>query len=404
MLAPSLSTDKSVKTDGYTVSDIFAFAMLAYSIGKFFGGPLADGVGGKNLMMIALTAIAFGNFFVSRTTDLGSFVIVWSVARFFHAFCHPSVTRLCKAWFKDNNFSTAYSILMAAPITGSVSASFFLGPIIASSYGWQGCMQISAVVVTTMLIILTLFLKKEPSSTVSKISASEESAKEKSEGASEKDAVDKISTFEALLIFYRNPRYWLCLLGACLLTVLYEFQSLLPLFLSEHHHLDAQTSSMMLSAFSIGGVLSLLAFGSIYDTMSKKTRYISVFFMLLLSAVCLKFLTVVSSPLVLIVLIFTYSSCVGPIYNLVPSMFGSDLAGEHFIGTIFSSLDVPSYLSAMLFFKSYPWLIATGQWELVMRALMVVASLALVSCVGLLYLESRAPTHAIDISKKKKKN
>lgn len=395
LLAPSLSADKEMdSSSGFSVSDIFAYAMFAYSVGKFFGGPLADAIGGKNLMMIALGAIGIGNFCLARTNDLKSFVIVWSVARFFHAFCHPSVTRLCKAWFNNNNFSTAYSILMAAPIFGSVSASFFLGPVLVSSYGWRGCMLIAALLVFTMLSMLAVFLKREPPQSLVVKSTPSENSTPKPRGQSDPDEaiIKTITTKKALIMFAKTPRYWLCLFGACFTTVLYEFQSLLPLFLYEKHNLDVQTTSMMVSAFSIGGVLSLLSFGSVYDKMSPKTRWVAVLVMLLAGCACLQFLTTVHYTPLLIVLIFLYACCIAPIYNLVPSMFASDLAGEHFIGTIFSSLDVPSYLSAMVFFKCYPWLIAAGQWDLVIHTLMGVALLALAACVALLYLESKSPS------------
>ena len=70
----------------YTNSELGLIALsgeIAYAIGKFINGPMADKIGGKKIFILGMIGAITANFLFSIGSDLNYFICIWCVCRYF---------------------------------------------------------------------------------------------------------------------------------------------------------------------------------------------------------------------------------------------------------------------------------------------------------------------------------
>ena len=62
---------------------IASLSEIAYAIGKFINGPLADRLGGRRIFLIGMAGAIFWNLVFSISGSLSSFIFTWCCCRFY---------------------------------------------------------------------------------------------------------------------------------------------------------------------------------------------------------------------------------------------------------------------------------------------------------------------------------
>lgn len=150
---------------GYTNTElgiILTISELAYALGKFTTGPLADKIGGKTIFIVGLAGATLFNFVFPLYTSVFFFTLIWSVVRYFLSMGWGGIIKTIGEWYEPEKNGTIMGIISINFQFGGVLASLFGGALIAWGSDWKGLFYWPAIVVTFVTIISYFASKESP--------------------------------------------------------------------------------------------------------------------------------------------------------------------------------------------------------------------------------------------------
>lgn len=147
---------------GYTNTElgvILTFSELAYALGKFTTGPLADQVGGKRIFMAGMIGGIVANFLFPLYPNIIYFTVIWCVARYFLSMGWGGIIKTIGEWYEPERNGTIMGWISINFQFGAVAASLLAGGLIALGVGWKGLFFWPAILVT-LIAIWSLFASK----------------------------------------------------------------------------------------------------------------------------------------------------------------------------------------------------------------------------------------------------
>lgn len=150
---------------GYTnlqLGVILTFSELAYALGKFTTGPLADQIGGKKIFMLGMWGGVLFNFAFPLLPNLVYFTVVWCVVRYFLSMGWGGIIKTIGEWYEPERNGTVMGLISVNFQFGSVLASLFCGLLIYLGVGWKGLFYWPAVTVAFIAIASHFASKESP--------------------------------------------------------------------------------------------------------------------------------------------------------------------------------------------------------------------------------------------------
>ena len=195
---------------GYTKSQLGTVLMalkLAYGVGQFINGQLAERLPPRKLLALGLFASAALNVLFGWSAALYFLTFVWACNGYVQALGWPSTMRVAANWFPALQRGRAIGIIGTGyQLCGALT--FVVAGWAAQRFGWRGALYVPALLVAASAFHMLMFLKEAPDTT----------------GAAERIApttADPSNSFgENLAVTLTNPALWLvafalCLLDAC---------------------------------------------------------------------------------------------------------------------------------------------------------------------------------------------
>ena len=256
-----MGKDKTLGFSAAAISSLLALGSAGFSIGKLFGGPLSDRLGGKRSLCLILSIMGACQVLMSRRSGLRVLAVAWFVTRAVHAAMWCGVMLVARPWFMTNNLSAALSLLTASCPTGAFSGALFGGRLLATR-GWRGVAWHTGVLTLATGAFVQLAVSHSPPATVSIIGervaaatnasqntqparkpprsqreASVASAKPRSPsglrkgGARHRTRLEAVPVRRAAAIVLRDPKIWAVYSCSALITPTLDLPTLLPLYL-----------------------------------------------------------------------------------------------------------------------------------------------------------------------------
>ena len=150
---------------GYSNADlgvILTASELAYAIGKFTTGPLADRVGGKNIFLAGLMGAIVFNLLFPLFATLFMFTIIWCLCRYFLSMGWGGVIKLIGEWYEPERIGTIMGVISINFQFGAVVASLFCGYLLHLGVGWKGLFFYPALVMVIIAIWSYFGAKERP--------------------------------------------------------------------------------------------------------------------------------------------------------------------------------------------------------------------------------------------------
>lgn len=110
---------------------------IAYAIGKFINGPLADKIGGRKIFLIGMLGAIIANLLFSQMHTLTAFMVIWCICRYFLSMGWGGLTKTIGAWFEPEHNGTVMGIISLNFQFGGVVASLFAGGLVALGCTWD---------------------------------------------------------------------------------------------------------------------------------------------------------------------------------------------------------------------------------------------------------------------------
>lgn len=163
-LLQQLLVDQGYSQDAAQVrlGTISSLGVLAYAIGKFFTGSVADFLGGRRNILFGmlgsvLFTVAFG---LSGAVPL--FTLAWFGNRLVQSFVWTGMVKVTGRWFSFGSYGTAMGVVSLSYLFGDAAARRFMGWLLAAGLGWRGVFLVAAGVLFGLFVVVWFLLKESP--------------------------------------------------------------------------------------------------------------------------------------------------------------------------------------------------------------------------------------------------
>jgi OPA family glycerol-3-phosphate transporter-like MFS transporter len=141
---------------------IASLGVLAYAIGKFVTGSVADFLGGRRNILFGmlgsvLFTVAFG---LSGAVPL--LTIAWFGNRLVQSFVWVGMVKVTGRWFSYASYGTAMGVVSLSYLFGDAAARRFMGWLLSLGLGWRGVFFVAAGVLFAVFVTVLLLLKESP--------------------------------------------------------------------------------------------------------------------------------------------------------------------------------------------------------------------------------------------------
>ncbi|MGI9472942.1 MAG: MFS transporter, partial [Rubripirellula sp.] len=365
-------------------------------MGKLVTGPGADWLGGRRMFLIALALTAVANVGFAFSSSFFLFATFNFLGQFCKAGGWPAMTKIVGAWFPETRYGQVWSIISTSSRVGTIAAGLLFGYLL-SLISWRNVFLVSAALTAGVTISLYFFLKESPEDIDLRQAASDEldDEREADETAATPHPFDSLSLRQTCGRFAASGRFWFIGFSLIFLTIVMDFLTFIPIYLSEQLQISPSKASMAGSTFPAGMFAALILTSFLYDRLSKKQLIWALGSLLCLSCLAVTVLwnlslvpATIRSPAA-IVTIFLLGLTISPAYYVPMSVFAVSFGGKH-SGFLVALIDVFGYSGALLFNFFGGSVAEHLGWQVFLSGLLTITLLATVSMVTFLTLDWRA--------------
>jgi sugar phosphate permease len=257
----------------YTKSQLGTVLMalkLAYGVGQFINGQMAEHWPPRKLLALGLFASAALNVVFGWATALYFLTFIWACNGYVQALGWPPTMRVAANWFPALQRGRAIGIVGTGyQLCGALT--FVVAGWAAQKFGWRGALYVPAVLVAISAIHMLLFLKDAPEVT------------DAVEAMARASAHPKQSFRENLVVTLTNPALWLVAVALCLLDACrYGFTDWGVTHLKEVQGASVGTAAFKYAVLPFGGMAGAFLSGWATDRFFAGRRAPVIFALLLI--------------------------------------------------------------------------------------------------------------------------
>ncbi|MGA3189002.1 MAG: MFS transporter [Bryobacteraceae bacterium] len=369
---------------------IASWGVLAYAIGKFPSGWLADFLGGRRNFLYGMGGAIFFTVMFALGGGMPIFTLAWFGNRLVQSLGWAGMVKVTSRWFSYSQYGAVMGLISLSYLFGDAAARQFMALLIAHGLGWRGVFFAAAAVLGVLLVLNAIFLRETPAS----------------RGLPEPDAnptnlfhergdAPRPETLRTLLTpFAASPIFWLVCLISIGVTLMREtFNFWTPAYFTQALGLSNADAAQRSALFPLFGGLSVLLAGFLSDRLGARGRALIIFIGLILTSAALALLSTITggSPDVRVWLVTLVAFLMLGPYSYFAGAISLDFGGKQGSATASGLIDGLSYLGGVLAGSSVANITVRWGWG---RTFAVLATVALLSsaAAGVYFLFSpRAP-------------
>ncbi len=371
---------------------IATIGTLAYALGKFVTGSLADFLGGRrNILGGMLGSVLFTLWFACRGT-LPLFSLAWAGNRVVQSLCWTGMVKITGKWFAFSSYGTAMGVISLSYLFGDAAARWFMGLLLGWGFGWREVFFTAAGVLFAFFALNWLWLRESPVA----IGLSEPAASPLSVYGSEGGDARPATLASLLRPLLTSPQFIVVCLLSLGLTLLREtFGTWSPAYFADTINASSAQAAGHSAWFPLSGGASVLVAGWLGDRLGKLGRAAVIVAGCLLTAGVLSILGTADfaadslAPVWLVGL--TGFLMLGP-YSYLAGAISLDLGGKQGGATACGIIDGVGYLGAMAAGDSVARLSVKYGWHGAFQALAAVALLPSAAAVVYFWLQRKRAT------------
>ena len=390
--------DPALGMDTESFGRLMSWHSAGAIMGKLVTGPGADRLGGRRMFLLALSLTAMANVGFAFSSSFFAFAAFNFFGQFAKAGGWPAMTKMVGSWYPETRYGQVWSIISTSSRIGTILAGLALGYLL-SLMDWRSVFLVSSAMTACVVVLLYFLLKDRPEdvglpSLLEQTSPLNESQRvtEESDRVAAPHPFDPLSIWQACGEFIRSGRFWFICFSIVFLTILMDFLTFIPIYLSEALSISASQASMAGSTFPAGMFTALVLTSFVYDRLSKKKLIFVLGGLLGVSVLCVTALWNLDHlPLTIrtptaIALIFLLGLSISPAYYVPMSVFSVSFGGKH-SGFLVSLIDVFGYCGALLFNFFGGSVAQHYGWSVFLFGLLAVTMLAAACMVTFLTLD-----------------
>lgn len=275
----SMAIPAMEETLGYTKTQLGAITsalQIAYGIGKFGNGILADRTNPRYFMALGLFFSAVVNIMFGLQASLVVLAILWCFNGWFQSMGFPSGARLLSHWFSPSEHGRMFSIYGCSHQVGAAIILSLAGFIVAHEWnvgeGWQYAFILPGILAMGVAFLLVNRLRDIPASMG--LPPVEKYRQDITDKETLEAVEQQLSAKETLLKFVLNNKYvWFVAFGNFFLYIArYGALTWAPTYINQAKNVSIIKAGLITAFFEIMGILGMLTAGWISDKLFKARR------------------------------------------------------------------------------------------------------------------------------------
>ncbi len=371
---------------GWTAS----FGTLAYALGKFVTGSVADFLGGRRNVIWGMFGSVLFTLLFAVSGSLPIFTLAWVGNRAVQSFCWAGMVKITGRWFSYSSYGTAMGVVSLSYLFGDAAARGFMGllmqPGCVTQQGltWREVFWVAAAGLAACTTISWLRLYESPRD----IGEDEPAASPVNVYGQAGQHDEPGSLRQLLLPLITSPLFLVVCVLSLGLTLLRETMGTWsPTFFAQAVGSTGAQAAAQSALFPLLGGVSVLAAGWCGDLLGPRGRALVILLGCLLAAIMLAVLGSVefsaksATPVWLVGLVGF--AMLGP-YSYLAGAISLDLGGKQGGATACGLIDGVGYLGGFLAGGSFAQLSVDYGWNAAFQTLALVALLT--SAAAAVYL------------------
>ena len=366
------------------LGSIASLGVLAYAIGKFPSGGLADRFGGRRNFLGGMAGSIFFTLLFMLGGGFPIFTLAWLGNRIVQSLGWVGLVKVTSRWFSYTTYGSVMGVLSLSYLFGDAISRAIMSLLLAHGFGWRGLFGAGAAVLCVLLLANFLFLRETPEEY--HLPAPEENPLNLFSAAG--TAAARPSTADIFRTLLSSYAFWL-VCGLSLGTTLLRetFNLWMPTYFTQMVGMSSAQAASGSALFPFFGGLSVLVAGFLSDSFGAEGRSrilfgglcFSVFALLGLAGV-----TMHAPRFVPLALVAAVAFCLLGPYSYLAGAMSMDFGGKEGSATASGLIDGFGYLAGVLSGNGMARLTVAYGWQIMFLVLAGVAGLT--SIVGGLVL------------------
>lgn len=244
---------------GYTKAQLGTVLMglkLAYGVGQFVNGQLAERISPRRLLAIGMVSSAVLNVVFGLETGLYFLLFVWACNGYVQALGWPPTMRVAANWFPATKRGRAIGIIGTGYQLGG-ALTFIVAGWAAEAFGWRGALYVPAFLLLASGVQMWLCLEESPRTAAVPANPSLAVAANSNNGDQSRSSI-----LQNILITLSNPALWLVAVALCLLDACrYGFTDWGVTHLKEVQQTDVGSAAFKYAVLPFGGIVGAYVSG-----------------------------------------------------------------------------------------------------------------------------------------------
>jgi len=370
---------------------IASLGVLAYAIGKFPSGGLADFLGGRRNYLFGMAGSVLFTFLFAAAGGIPLFTLAWIGNRGVQSLGWAGVVKITSKWFSYSTYGSVMGVISLSFLFGDAIARQFMSALIAHGLGWRGVFYSAGAVLAGLLLINLILVKESPR----ELGLPEPAVNPGNlfRQAGEQHTPSGVGSL--LATFGRSRVFWLvCILSLGLTLVRETFNLWTPTYFTQAVGLTNADAAQKSALFPLFGGISVLLSGFLSDKLGRSGRAAIILCGMLLAGAALFVLALVNFkdtpgwPIALVALVAFL--IIGP-YAYLAGAIALDFGGKQGSGTASGLIDGVGYLGGVLAGNSMANIAVTWGWKGAFAVLAGVTWLASIAAALYLIHQRRQP-------------
>jgi sugar phosphate permease len=375
------------------LGSIASAGVLAYALGKFVSGSLADLFGGKRNFIAGMAGSILFTLLLALGGGFPIFTLAWVGNRLFQSAGWVGLVKVSSRWFSYSIYGTVMAVISLSYLFGDAASREAMALLLAAGMGWRGLFFTGAAVLGVLLIANLLLLRETPQECG--LPAPRTNPLNVYADAAEKPG--KASLGAILKPLLASKFFWMVCglsLGTTLLRETFNLWT--PTYFVDYVGMSSSTAASRSALFPLFGGVSVLVAGWMSDRLGLNGRSLVLFGGLTAGTACLFALAQVPGhinpwlPVVLVALIGFL--LMGP-YSYLAGAMSMDFGGETGAATAAGIIDGVGYLAGVLSGDTMARITVLYGWRNAFVALACVCLLSAVVALALA-ISQRREAHA----------
>jgi OPA family glycerol-3-phosphate transporter-like MFS transporter len=356
-----------------------SLGVLAYAVGKFPSGSLADLFGGRRNFLFGMAGSVAFTLLFAASGSLPYFTLAWMGNRLVQSLGWAGAVKITSRWFSFQRYGTVMGFISLSYLFGDAVARQFMAVLISKGLGWRGVFLTTAMVLALLLLLCALLLRESPV----EIGEPEPSPSPDSLVRELTLSGGNAGPGRLLRRFLGSSVFWLACGLSLGMTILREtFNLWTPTYFTQAIGMSPGEAAGASALFPLLGGVSVILCGWMSDLVGRGGRAALMLGGLLLTSLVLVALSTQGIqhsrtwPVTLVAAVAFLT--LGP-YSFLAGAIALDFGGKHGSGTASGLIDGAGYLGGVLAGDSMARISVIYGWN---KAFITLAAIALLSSIA----------------------